>query len=399
MFYPKKPIRTSEREIRAVMGSVLHFHLVPLIYLFLFHGNAQALSSQWARNNSATAVIVFGDSTVDPGNNNFVPTIFRGNFPPYGKDLVDHVATGRFSNGRLTTDFIASYVGLKDYVPPYLDPRLSMEELMTGVSFASAGSGFDPLTPKISILILFNGFCFHQWRQNVIPISKQLEYFREYKKKLQTVLGKRGTEDHINRAIFIISAGTNDFVVNYFTLPIRRKTYSVSAYQQFILQKATQVLQDLLDEGARRIIFNSLPPMGCLPVVITLYSNNHNAIYGRNCLDYYSSVAREFNLMLQKDVAQLQNRLANRGSRIYINDAYGALTNMIQGQGSSAFEVVNIGCCGTGYLEAGLLCNPHSYVCPDASKFVFWDSIHPTEKTYYNVFKLLRPVIDSLVRK
>lgn len=45
----------------------------------------------------------------------------------------------------------ASYVGIKEYVPPYLDPTLSMEELMTGVSFASAGSGFDPLTPRISV--------------------------------------------------------------------------------------------------------------------------------------------------------------------------------------------------------------------------------------------------------
>lgn len=45
----------------------------------------------------------------------------------------------------------ASYVGVKDYVPPYLDPNLSIQDLMTGVSFASAGTGFDPVTPKISV--------------------------------------------------------------------------------------------------------------------------------------------------------------------------------------------------------------------------------------------------------
>jgi len=46
---------------------------------------------------------------------------------------------------------VASYLGLKELVPPYLDPNLSDKELVTGVSFASAGSGFDPLTPMLGV--------------------------------------------------------------------------------------------------------------------------------------------------------------------------------------------------------------------------------------------------------
>lgn len=59
----------------------------------------------------------------------------------------------QFRSGNVTEFWFiaASYVGLKEYLPPYLDPNLSMEDLMTGVSFASAGSGFDPLTPRISV--------------------------------------------------------------------------------------------------------------------------------------------------------------------------------------------------------------------------------------------------------
>lgn len=50
-----------------------------------------------------------------------------------------------------------SYTGLKkELLPPYLDPSLTnVEELMTGVSFASAGSGFDPLTPTITVFSFF----------------------------------------------------------------------------------------------------------------------------------------------------------------------------------------------------------------------------------------------------
>lgn len=62
---------------------------------------------------------------------------------------------------------------------------------------------------------------------------------------------------------------------------------------------------------------------------------------------------------------------------------------------SSGFAEAVSGCCGTGLVEAALLCNLKSVVCSDASKYVFWDSIHPTEKTYFIVFDSLREVMDG----
>ncbi|XP_050221149.1 GDSL esterase/lipase At5g45960 [Mercurialis annua] len=358
---------------------LLLVHVFYVLVCNLSENGALAHSAKTS-NFSVTAILVFGDSTVDPGNNNFIKTIFKGNFPPYGQDFPNQLPTGRFSNGRLTTDFIASYIGLKDYVPPYLDPSLSIEELKSGVSFASAGTGFDPLTPQIS---------------NVIEIPKQVEYLKEYKRRLESAIGKQRTKNHINKALFIVSAATNDFVVNYFTLPIRRKTYSVSGYQQFVLHNNIKLLQDLINEGARKILVTGLSPMGCLPIVITLFS--HNAILERGCIESISSIGREYNRMLQNEVTLLQNRFANLGVKILISDSYGPLTKMIQGDESSEFDEVNSGCCGTGYLEAGILCNPKSYVCPNPSKYVFWDSIHPTEKTYYKIFLATRSNIISLL--
>lgn len=61
------------------------------------------------------------------------------------------------------------------------------------------------------------------------------------------------------------------------------------------------------------------------------------------------------------------------------------------------FDAVDRGCCGSGYIEATFLCNGVSYVCSDPSKFVFWDSIHPTEKAYYDLFMAARPKIDALI--
>ncbi|KAF3451403.1 hypothetical protein FNV43_RR07498 [Rhamnella rubrinervis] len=368
-----------------------HLHLIPIFLLHVMYWfsttttlRAQApLTKQTANNahSSVSAILVFGDSTVDPGNNNYEMTMFKSNFQPYGRDFLNQKPTGRFTNGRLSTDYIASYAGVKEYVPPYLEPSLSIEEMMTGVSFASAGSGFDPLTPGIS---------------NVIPIQKQMEYFREYKKRLESAVGKQQAESHIKKAVFIVSAGTNDFVVNYFTLPIRRNNYTVSAYQQFLIQHVSDFIQGLWAEGARKIGVAGLPPMGCLPIVITL--NSENAILQRGCIEYYSAVARKYNLMLQNQLHVLHNTLSVSGAPIYYLDVYGPLMDMIQGSTKFGIDVVNSGCCGSGYLEASFMCNPQSYACPDASKYVFWDSIHPTEFAYYIVFKHVRPVLDLLIK-
>ena len=46
---------------------------------------------------------------------------------------------------------LAEELGIKELVPAYLDPQLQPQELKTGVCFASGGSGYDPLTPKIAV--------------------------------------------------------------------------------------------------------------------------------------------------------------------------------------------------------------------------------------------------------
>lgn len=84
--------------------------------------------------------------------------------------------------------------------------------------------------------------------------------------------------------------------------------------------------QDLWDLGARRIGVVGLPPMGCLPVVITLYSDN--AFVKRGCIDSVSSVAQSYNQNLQIQLNATQNRLAENGARIVYLDAYSPLRDM-----------------------------------------------------------------------
>ena len=112
-----------------------------------------------------SSILVFGDSTVDTGTNNYIKTLAKGNYFPYGKDFPGHVPIDRFSNGKLVPDFIASVLNLKDTVPPFLHPNLSDQDLLKGVSFAYGGSGFDDLTTALT---------------GAIAVSQQIEYFKVY---------------------------------------------------------------------------------------------------------------------------------------------------------------------------------------------------------------------------
>ncbi|KAE9467855.1 hypothetical protein C3L33_00213, partial [Rhododendron williamsianum] len=98
------------------------------------------------------AIITFGDSAVDVGNNDYIPTIFRANYPPYGRDFITKKPTGRFCNGKLATDITADTLGFTTYPPAYLSPQASGKNLLIGTNFASAASGYDDRTAALNNL-------------------------------------------------------------------------------------------------------------------------------------------------------------------------------------------------------------------------------------------------------
>ena len=66
-----------------------------------------AATSSVASGANAPAIFVFGDSTADVGNNNYLPgSSARADFPHNGVDLPGGEPTGRFSNGLIGVDFL-----------------------------------------------------------------------------------------------------------------------------------------------------------------------------------------------------------------------------------------------------------------------------------------------------
>ncbi|XP_068653951.1 GDSL esterase/lipase At2g30220-like [Aristolochia californica] len=321
------------------------------------------------------ALLVFGDSTVDTGNNNYISTSLKANHTPYGLNFNGGAATGRFSDGRLVPDLLASALSIKKIIPPFLDPRLSDEDIRTGVCFASAGSGFDDLTTVAS---------------GVIPVSKQTDMLKQYLERLKKIVGEKEASYITSNALIVISAGTNDFIFNFYDIPTRTVQYNIYGYQDFLLGNIKYLIQEIYNRGGRKFIVAGLAPIGCIPIQRTIN------VLKRSCKEEENSDASIYNSKLQTLLTQLQASLP--GSRFGYVDIFNPATDMFNNPSKYGFEETTRGCCGTGYMEMGPSCTLSlSSPCSDPSKFMFWDAVHPSQAVCKVITqKLLDDVIPTL---
>ncbi|CAL5332115.1 unnamed protein product [Camellia sinensis] len=371
------------------------------------------------KNVTVPAVIAFGDSIVDQGNNNVIETIAKCNFPPYGKDFVGG-PTGRFGNGKTPADLIAEQLGIKEYVPAYLDPHLQPSELLTGVSFGSGASGFDPQTAQLA---------------SVLSMSDQLNLFKEYIGKVKGMVGEERTNFILSNSFYLVLAGSDDLTNTYFTAGIRKLQYDINSYTDLVVQYASDFVKELYLLGAKKIGLFGAAPIGCLPSQRTLAGGEL-----RVCSEIYNQAAQLMNSKLSSAITSYNNSLNDPKARIVYIDIYNSLLNIILNHdkyGLSSlgwqwirlsqdgrvivwtvakegdqwdgkvlkdfqtlfgmrFSVADKGCCGTGNLEVSILCNKLTDPCPNDSVYVFWDSYHPTERCYR---VLVNQVLQSSLNK
>ncbi|PKA63586.1 GDSL esterase/lipase [Apostasia shenzhenica] len=324
------------------------------------------LPPHFAGTGKTPAIVIFGDSSVDSGNNNFINTPAKCNYEPYGRDFEGGKPTGRFSNGRLATDFISQAFSLLPAVPAYLDPAYTIKDFAVAVCFASAATGYDNATSDVMV------------QNSVIPLWKELEFFKEYAAKLKSYQGEERANETIREALYIISMGANDFLENYYALPGRGRSseFTAGEYESFLVGIAEGFVREVYGVGARKIDVTGLPPMGCLPLERAV-ENFRRPFAGGRCNEEYNGVAREFNGKLEKMVGKLSLELPE--IRLVYGNIYDIFDDVIKNPTSYGFEVAEVGCCSNGLVEMGYMCRS-PLTCWDANQYVFWDALHPTQK-------------------
>ncbi|CAK8576295.1 unnamed protein product [Lathyrus sativus] len=303
------------------------------------------------------ALFMFGDSSLDVGNNNNLITLAKANYSPYGRDYENHIPTGRFCNGKLTIDYASESFGFTSPQPPYANLNTKGDNLLHGASFASSGSGFLDSTAKL---------------YNTITMNQQLEYYKDYQKELMKIAGKSDALSIISDGVYFIGSGSCDFLLNYYIYPWNYNVYTPYQYSDIMIQHYSDLIQNLYALGARKIGVPTLVPIGCLPAAITVFGFHSN-----KCVEKLNDVAVYFNKKLNSTSQNLQKMLP--GVNLKVLETYQLFYDIANNPSKYGFIEARKGCCGIGVIEVSVLCNQNSIgTCVDASQYVFWDSFHPT---------------------
>eukprot|EP00250_Pteridium_aquilinum_P002031 c12240_g1_i1 orf=268-1374(+) len=330
--------------------------LVILVFLLTLCNNYSNIAHGLITNH-APAMFIFGDSLADVGNNNYIPfTSLKANFYPNGIDFAGKAASGRFCNGRLVLDILASRLGYPAPLP-YLSPSTKGLALLQGVNYASAGCGILNETSNNS-----NG---------CLSLSTQLRYHTNMVKRILEELGAEETQDFLMKSLYFVLIGSNDFLGNY----IRNNTGDAKLYSstQFIGLLVSSLANDfmmLYNQSARHIVLVGLGPLGCIP------AQRARAAKGA-CNEMLNYWARSLNEASQTLVKQLNSQYSD--AMITFANPYYILEDFMQNPSTYGFNVTDYACCGGGKMNAQVPCLPLFTCCSNRSSHLFWDPWHPTE--------------------
>ncbi|XP_062114921.1 GDSL esterase/lipase At1g71691-like [Humulus lupulus] len=303
----------------------------------------------------APALYVFGDSTVDVGNNNNFDTFSKANFPPYGIDFADG-ATGRPTNGFNMADIIALSLGL--IIPPAIrSVDLKTYNSDDGFNYASSSSGILPDTGTN----MFKG---------VMSLGEQIEKFN---KTIQEYLKPRlkspsNLEKHLSKSIFFLVTGSNDFSLN---LLMSNRSIDRLQFSKDLVQKYASQLQKLYYLGGRKFVVFEVDAMGCSPSsVLKAFPKNPN-----KCVDDLNVLASNYNKLLNQMLQQLASTL--KGAAYIIGRNYDFTYQLAQHPAKFGLKEAFKPCCNT--TSVGVCDAKKPIACKNRDSYAYFDEFHTTQ--------------------
>ncbi|KAJ0052831.1 hypothetical protein Pint_03238 [Pistacia integerrima] len=293
-------------------------------------------------------MFVFGSSLVDNGNNNFLLTLAKANYSPYGVDFPGG-PSGRFTNGMNVIDLLGEELQLPSLIPVFYDPSTKGRTIVHGVNYASGGSGILNDTGSIA--------------GNVVSLNEQIRNFDEVTlPELKTRVDCR-SRDLLHNYLFVVGSGGNDYSFNYFlTQANANKLYSL---------------------GGRKFVLMSVNPLGCNPVARASQPTGQDG-----CIQVLNQAAHLFNSRLRLTVDFIQPQMP--GSTLVFVNSYKIITDIIGDPVSNGFNDTRNACCQVLSVNEGgngILCKRGGRVCAERNIHVFFDGLHPTEAVNIQIAK------------
>ncbi|KAL3637995.1 hypothetical protein CASFOL_018443 [Castilleja foliolosa] len=307
-----------------------------------------------------TAMFAFGDSLTDPGNNNYLNSLAKANYVPYGVDF-DQGPSGRFCNGKTAIDYIGDLLG-NPILPAYASPYTTGENIHRGVNYASAAGGILEETGRN----LGERF----------SLSQQVENFERTLNQLRSQMSDDEINIYLSKALVVMSLGSNDYLNNYLqpTFYTTSYIYTPKEYADLLINRYTRQILALNNLGLRKFFLGGIGPLGCIPNQLAV---NINQPPPGKCVEYTNNVVGMFNYRLLSLVDQLNTKY--NGSIFAYANIFGAFIDILKNANIYGFSVTDTGCCGVGRNSGQITCLPFSVPCSNRDQYAFWDAFHPTQ--------------------
>ncbi|KAK1305187.1 GDSL esterase/lipase [Acorus calamus] len=296
------------------------------------------------------AIYVFGDSSVDVGNNNYLSmNAGKANFPFNGIDFPGGVPTGRFGNGYVLSDYMAKVYGFKSSPPPFLSlTSETFGKIFSGVNFASGGSGILDTTGV------------------EITMTQQLHYFSTVVSNLTLHIGKASVDRLLSESLFLISTGGNDLYADFIQFGPQNNTHK-DEYVAFLISKYEDQLKELYSFGARKFGILGMGFLGCSPAA-------RGSTPSGDCVEDLNVYSQKFNRAAIAMLRRLQS--SSEGMKYSFGDSIKFWTNIMSDPHLYGLKELKSACCGRGRFNGESLCTPNATYCPNRHQYMYWDLFH-----------------------
>ncbi|CAN7132962.1 hypothetical protein BRARA_H01421 [Brassica rapa] len=298
-----------------------------------------------ACGQQAPCYFVFGDSQFDNGNNNVLNTTAKVNYLPYGIDFSEG-PTGRFSNGRNIPDVIAELAGFNDSIPPFAGASPGQANI--GLNYASGGGGIREETSQ--------------------NLGERISLRRQINNHQRAIINAAVPRRQLRQCLYTINIGSNDYLNNYFLQPPTpaRRRYNPEQFAESLIRLYNIYLKQLYLLGARKVALFGIGKIGCTPRIIASLGG------GVGCAEEVNQAVELFNNKLEGLVADFNDRFSSV-MFTYVDLFSGNAEDFA----ALGITVGDRSCCTVNPGEE--LCAQNGPVCPDRTKYIFWDNVHTTE--------------------